>query len=405
MSESKADGQSYLPSHLILETILIAPNPDGKGAKAYHATLVDNEYALTASPREEEHSPLVVSLEHIARLQSAHIYIIVSSQSGAGLAATTYHNILSPLLKTFSMEAEVHETSSKSSHCEFLSSTSFSADHENIIITLGGDTIIYDLINSLYINSTLTPSHRITIVSIPCGTGNALAMSLGTTSIPISISKLFGVSTTSTVQTKPLPLMKITLSQHSQHTLWGAVVCSWGLHASLVADSDALEMRQQYGPKRFGVYLSAILSQVAAERLLTPSPHVYQGKLMVSDATIANEHTYLLLTHVSHLEPTFPIAPKQSPLMSSISVVHIGPMSGEGLMGVMRAVYDHSKHLQMEGVDFREGIEKVEFEIDEDDARWRRICVDGEIITLDKGTVVSVQMGMHSEMKSLYCLC
>jgi hypothetical protein len=126
---------------------------------------------------------------------------------------------------------------------------------------------------------------------------------------------------------------------------------------------------------------------------------------MVSDATIANEHTYLLLTHVSHLEPTFPIAPKQSPLMSSISVVHIGPMSGEGLMGVMRAVYDHSKHLQMEGVDFREGIEKVEFEIDEDDARWRRICVDGEIITLDKGTVVSVQMGMHSEMKSLYCLC
>jgi hypothetical protein len=100
----------------------------------------------------------------------------------------------------------------------------------------------------------------------------------------------------------------------------------------------------------------------------------------------------LLLTHVSHLEPTFPIAPKQSPLLPSISVVQIGPMSGEGLMGIMRAVYDNSKHLGMEGVDFRAGVDKVEFMVDEDDEHWRRICIDGEIITVRKGTVVSVQI-------------
>jgi hypothetical protein len=125
---------------------------------------------------------------------------------------------------------------------------------------------------------------------------------------------------------------------------------------------------------------------------LTPAPHVYHGSLTVSDVGIASEHTYLLLTHVSHLEPTFQIAPKQSPLLPSISVVQIGPMSGEGLMGIMRAVYDNSKHLGMEGVDFHAGVAKAEFMIDDDDEHWRRICIDGEIIKVQKGTTVSVQI-------------
>jgi hypothetical protein len=104
------------------------------------------------------------------------------------------------------------------------------------------------------------------------------------------------------------------------------------------------------------------------------------------------DHTYLLFAHVSHLEPTFPIAPSQSPLAPSITMVQMGKMSGEDLMGVMRAVYDNSKHLQMEGVQVIEGLTEVSFVVDEDDERFRRICIDGDIVTVEPKAVIGLQM-------------
>lgn len=61
-------------------------------------------------------------------------------------------------------------------------------------------------------------------------------------------------------------------------------------------------------------------------------------------------------------------------------------------MGVMRAVYDHSKHLQMGQVGFREGASHVNFEVNEEEERWRRICIDGDIITVANGASISVQV-------------
>ena len=126
-----------------------------------------------------------------------------------------------------------------------------SQDQENVVVIFGGDTMIYDLLNSVPDNQNLSSSQRVTICPIPCGTGNALAMSLGTTSIPIGISKALGISETSA---QPLPVLKVTIRElDAEKVFWGAIVCSWGLHASLVADSDDPEMRRQYGVNRFAV--------------------------------------------------------------------------------------------------------------------------------------------------------
>lgn len=121
-------------------------------------------------------------------------------------------------------------------------------------------------------------------------------------------------------------------------------------------------------------------------------PHVYHGLLRVDKQDVADEHTYLLISHVSHLEPTFQIAPRQSPLQSSLSVVQIGEMDGAGLMGVMKAVYDGSKHLEMESVRFFDGVKEVEFVVNEGEERWRRICVDGEIIVIEQGGRINVKV-------------
>lgn len=205
-------------------------------------------------------SSFILTTETLSRLQSAHIIIIVSSLSGAGYATTAYDNVFAPLMKILSIDTTVHKTTSKISHCQFIESSPFSANSENIIVIFGGDTMVYDVLNSLSKNSFLTSSHQFTLSLLPCGTGNALSTSLGITSIPVGISRFFGISGTSEVETPTLPVMKIAIQDRgSERTIWSTVVCSWGLHASLVADSDTPEMRREYGPKRFEVYLQLTL--------------------------------------------------------------------------------------------------------------------------------------------------
>jgi predicted HAD superfamily hydrolase len=67
-------------------------------------------------------------------------------------------------------------------------------------------------------------------------------------------------------------------------------------------------------------------------------------------------------------------------------------MTGESLMGVMKAVYNNSSHLKMEDVKFIEGVREVEFVVNEEDERWRRICIDGEIVIVEQSAVVSVRI-------------
>lgn len=131
---------------------------------------------------------------------------------------------------------------------------------------------------------------------------------------------------------------------------------------------------------------------------MSGTPHVYRGRITSasfsniddSPLQLGGEHTYILFTRVSNLEPTFPIAPDQSPKDIGFTIVLAGPMSGEELMGVMMAVYDNSKHIGMESVEYRWMMSAAQFTIDEPEARWRRICIDGDILTLEDGAVVTI---------------
>jgi hypothetical protein len=67
-------------------------------------------------------------------------------------------------------------------------------------------------------------------------------------------------------------------------------------------------------------------------------------------------------------------------------------MTGEGLMGVMKAVYAGAKHMDIEGVLFQSGVGRVRFTVDEADGRFRRICIDGEIFTVENGACIEIEM-------------
>ena len=232
---------------------MIVPKEGGSGGTLYRAVLSGTEWELKTQTLSSipSSSNIVISSKHLNRLRSANVSVIVSTQSGAGLAVTAFDNLLRPLLRKFDIPFSVHKTTSKTSHREFLKSLTFCADQENVIVVFGGDTMLYDLLNSVSSNRNISSSLRITICPVPCGTGNALAMSLGTTSIPIGITKALGISETSV---QLLPVLKIIIREEDvEQVIWGVNVCSWGLHASLVADSDDPEMRRQYGANRFVV--------------------------------------------------------------------------------------------------------------------------------------------------------
>jgi hypothetical protein len=67
-------------------------------------------------------------------------------------------------------------------------------------------------------------------------------------------------------------------------------------------------------------------------------------------------------------------------------------------MGVMQAVYDNSRHLRMEEVKVQAEVSDVTFEVHEGEERFRRICIDGDIIIVENGATIGVRMCGGIEM-------
>ena len=178
--------------------------------------------------------------------------------------------------------------------------------------------------------------------------------------------------------------------------VFGAVVASWGLHASLVADSDAVEYKG-LGVERF---------QRAARENLFPGdgsgPHVYKAKvsLLRRDGDGGKEgwvevgreeYSYVLATLVSNLERNFVISPDSKPLDGRLRVVHFEHLPGEEVMRIMDLAYQGGKHVQDGAVGYEdvEGV-RIDFAGTEKDGRWRRICVDGKIVRVEENGWVEI---------------
>ncbi|KAJ9649581.1 hypothetical protein H2199_000359 [Coniosporium tulheliwenetii] len=326
-----------------------------------------------------------------------NIHVIVSTLSGTGLAKGFFQDVVRHVLGHIGFREGkdylVHHTRSSATH----------------IVLLSGDGGVLDTINAL-LSRPQSPAYVPPVVALlPMGTGNALAHSLG-----ISRDHTLGLATFARGTPKPLPLFRATFSagarllvdeaRREEHlhfedgtpVLYGAVVCSWGFHAGLVADSDTAEYRK-YGAERF---------QMAAKAALFPEdgspPHRYRAKVSVLrkgadgeekwEVLEKEEHMYVLATLVSSLEKGFTISPDSKPLDGRLRLVHFGPMGGEEVMRIMGLAYQGGGHVKEEAVGY-EDIERmrIDFEGRENDPRWRRICVDGKIIRVENDGWVEVR--------------
>ena len=354
----------------------------------------------------------VKELPGALRLAPLRFWIVISTLSGTSQASSFFKKALQPLLTALGIkDYQLLETTSAKSIADFCKDQLLQNANSGVdqtVILLSGDGGPVDLINVLADGLDSSNATLPAIGLVPLGTGNALAHSAGLTK-----DSTVGIRSLLRAYPQPMPTFQVTLSpgaafvtdegqsrekiskaSDSLKALHGAVVCSWGFHASLVADSDTVEYRK-FGAQRFGM---------AAKELLQPAdgsaPHAYRGKVEVLTSGNGNgghwkavggsEHAYTLLTLASKLEQAFTISPASRPLDGHLRLIHFGPVAPDEVMRLMTLAYQGGKHVEDSLVDY-EDVEALKIRFEEEEERWRRICIDGKIVAVEKGGWIEVK--------------
>ncbi|ERT02596.1 cortical actin cytoskeleton protein vip1 [Sporothrix schenckii 1099-18] len=333
-------------------------------------------------------------------------------------------------------------TSSSRSIAEFAQtlqkSPASGTDAPPTIVLLSGDGGVVDLLNGVAMESDdIDPRQLPAIALLPLGTGNALFHSLHRPDYLAAAASAAATGPSSFVlglrslvkgRAATLPNFEARFSPGS-HTvsyslqeeagqeaalkeqaenvelLRGAIVASYGFHAQLVWESDTPEYRK-HGDKRFGM---------AAQELLKTS-HAYDADVTLTEIdkdasrSLSHRFNYILATMVSNLEKTFTISPASEPLDGQLRLVHFGDVGGAKTMDIMMAAYNNGAHIGMSWTKEAEGkdangevkaqtvesvgydaIDELQVDVLEQDARWRKVCIDGTIVEIPQGGWMKVR--------------
>ncbi|KAK3390237.1 ATP-NAD kinase-like domain-containing protein [Podospora didyma] len=312
-----------------------------------------------------------------------------------------------------------------------LSSQSGAAEPSRTIILLSGDGGVIDLLNGSDISSkTKVTSNPPTVALLPLGTGNALFHSLHKphytktdnvvpSPLVLSLRTLFNgtPATLPTFRASFSPRSHLVSGDavpegHDKPTpvdhLIGAIVASYGFHASLVWESDTPAYRK-HGDKRFGMAAGELLKEEHAyDATVSIIPH---GATSSSPVNLPRKKfNYVLAALVSNLEKTFTISPASKPLDGQLRLVHFGAVGGKKTMEIMMAAYRGGEHVGMtwktgdgdeeDGVGY-DAVDEVKVTIREDDPRWRKVCIDGTIAEVEKGGWMAVRKADETRLRVL----
>ena len=343
-----------------------------------------------------------------------NIHVVVSIRSGTWEAELFFRNVVQHVLRAVGLsesEYHVHHTSSERSIIEFTANVlvpGANAGRAQTVILLSGDGGMVDITNVL-LESKQGPNFVKPCVGLlSLGSGNALANSSG-----LNSDRTKGLSSFLKGRPQSLPTFTVKFSPGSEllvdeargiealpidsegtSVLYGTVVCSWALHAALVADSDTTEYRK-HGSERFSM---------AAKELLFPSDgskaHQFKGYITITkkdktgqevdEPLSTEEHSYVLTTMVSNLQQTLTISPHSKPLDGQLRLVYIGATTSEEIMHVLQGAFAGGTHIGEDSVLY-EPVESMRIDFAESDSHWRRVCVDGKIVRVGKNGWISVR--------------
>ena len=345
---------------------------------------------------------------------NVELSVFISVKSGTCQAEEFYYRILKDLLLSLGISSDqykVHFTESERWIADFASQILCKKANEGVaqsVLLLSGDGGVVDIINGMFTLPQTSHYVKPKIGLLVFGTGNALA-----NSSKLNISNSRGLQSVFQGLAHNVPTFvckcsagSVLLIDEGRNTeemdtdeqgdcvVHGAVVASWCLHATLVADSDTAEYRK-FGRERFSM---------AANELLVPSdgspPHQWQGKITIYRRSPSGElqseilgrqtHMYILATLVSHLEASLNISPKSDSLDGQFRLVEFPPLPAAEVKQIFGMAFDGGRHVKHKSVGYTE-IEGLRIDFEETDPRWRRICIDGKIIRIPEGGWMEVR--------------
>ncbi|KAG6054312.1 hypothetical protein E4U17_003892 [Claviceps sp. LM77 group G4] len=382
--------------------------------------------------------------DHLQSTPTNKVDVILSTKSGTGRGQSFWTHVLRPLLELLLLLSQDYndavsasETGQQKEPWDVL----LTQDEQTVrlyakelhhqdssrrtIILISGDGGIVDLLNGREANTQASTPHLLAL--LPLGTANALFHSLhkGLEADPGPTPLVLALRTLFLGTPRDLPMFKTRFTPGSRIVsytsatadndkidlgdkavaplartdtaishLFGAIVASYALHASIVHESDTPEYRI-HGRARFSM---------VAEKLLQES-HPYQATLEVQSAYAASPaiyrhitpdtHSYILLSMVSNLERNFTISPATKPLDGTLHLVHIGAVDSQKIMQAMTGAYQGGTHTLLEWENgervLYEQVDRLRITTQEEDARWRKFCVDGTIVEVGRGGGMEVE--------------
>ncbi|KAJ9161864.1 ATP-NAD kinase-like domain-containing protein [Coniochaeta hoffmannii] len=394
-------------------------------------------HVVNQLPRDILDKYLITSIPDHLKCDATHrLTVVVSTHSGVHQAEAFYNCVLKGLLGQSGLK-EATEWSPDRDQDKYeliltksdqtvrdlgkqLSNPSTTGQARTIVL-LSGDGGVVDLINGEDEADGVPSGRRPTIILLPFGTGNALFHSLHkplyASSTIAQSPYVLGLRTLLRGVPAPLPTFEATFApgsrlisysdgdqeeggeeeeeeeeqRRSVSRLAGAIVASYGFHASLVWESDTPAYRK-HGAARFQMAAGELLGlghgYEADVEVRAPGGPGGAGEWTRLGGGEGDRFGYVLATLVSSLEKTFTISPDSRPLDGKLRLVTFGDVGGERTMDVMKAAYDNGGHVGMkwageggreERVGYQE-VEEVRVTVREEDARWRKVCVDGTIV-------------------------
>jgi len=407
---------------------LLPPSPGSGSTYKLLFTITDTSTRLqtldlSRPPDLLEGKYLLKQLPDHLHYGAENIHVIISATSGTGQAPKYFAETLKPLLQHVSVRYTAHTTESATSIGDLaekiLTQRVNEEKTQKLIILLSGDTGLHEYINGIPKNGHPQIISMVGLV----GTGNALASSLNLNlhtlifghacKLPTFTARFSPGSRSISNEGKHFTPLSPDANAGTEVSIRGAVVCSWGLHASLVGNSDTKEYRK-HGAERFAM----VAGDLAQGKWSNGKMHEYHGRVKMftdDDTKLMDEsndlHSYLLLSLFPKLAPGFDISPKRSNRLldddvdNPVYTVYVPSVSPAELMEVMGAAMTGGVHLKLPNVGYYQTrgwrLDMMEPDVDDLNAgekgRWRRICVDGRIIEVEKDGWVQVEVDKQND--------
>lgn len=374
-----------------------APEPLFYNSATGHVVLVAKSpegYLLKTALSDAPVDPQVPILDPLSvALHDDDVYVVDSMKSGTrgrpedGL----YNRVLGPILRDMVGVAHRYIATENAELVADFAASLRGNGRPVTVILLSGDLLVNELVNLLSEGN----GSSLKLATVPLGTGNSLALSIGLACDLKAVQKLLTYKADSI---KPLNLYEAQFPAHSRFLIQDkpvgdivrpqkfVVVLSWAFHAALVADSDTPEMRQ-HGLDRFK--LAAFNNLLLEQR--------YEGSTSIEGRVFEGPYAYWVVTPAKRFEPTFEVLPLGNIFDRNLHWVAFNTEDdhneGKYIMDVMHQVYNKGLHVNNPKVRYEKVVDGETIVLRTKKAlraRQRRFCLDGAIVELPEAELHEV---------------